>query len=98
MARAKYNDRQYRARADALKRKTRREDLPCSLCGRPFDWTITDYRNPGSWTADHVEPLARGGALLGELRPAHRACNSRRGDGSNAKPIIQAVKTTRRWV
>jgi hypothetical protein len=97
MAKAKYNDRQYRARADALKRKTRREGLVCWICRKPFDWTVTDYRDPRAWTADHVEPLAQGGALLGELRPAHRACNSRRGDGTRQRKQLKPIRKTRDW-
>lgn len=76
MGKAKYNDRAYKARWHALRRKR----LPCWLCGRPIDYN-TDWRAPQSFTADHVEALANGGKLLGELRPAHRACNSRRGKG-----------------
>jgi hypothetical protein len=47
-----------------------------------------------SWTADHVVPiaqaLARGmtqpQALRGEIRGAHRACNTRKGDGPVKAP------------
>ncbi|MEU8086323.1 HNH endonuclease signature motif containing protein [Micromonospora sp. NPDC049101] len=42
----------------------------CWLCGR--------Y---GANTADHVTPLSRGGTNdLSNLRPAHKACNSGRGN------------------
>lgn len=41
----------------------------CHLCGEP-----------GADTLDHVVPLSRGGSNgVGNLRPAHRGCNSRKG-------------------
>ena len=37
-------------------------------------------RKPGADTADHLSPRAAGGSnTLGNLRPAHRACNTARG-------------------
>ena len=45
--------------------------ITCWLCGegaRPDD----------PWQADHVVPMAEGGAPDGELAPAHRSCNIRR--------------------
>lgn len=92
-----YSDREYRKRTAALKRKTKRENWPCWLCGREFDWSITDYQAPRAFTADHLEPLARGGRLLGELRPAHRGCNSRRGDGRERKNELKGFETLVDW-
>ena len=43
---------------------------PCALCG-----------DPGADTVDHILPVSKGGtAALENLRPAHRKCNSARGD------------------
>jgi hypothetical protein len=33
-----------------------------------------------AFTLDHVVPVGRGGDELGESRPAHRSCNSSRGN------------------
>ena len=46
----------------------------CALCGRPP--TLTDRLE-----ADHIVPLALGGAplALDNLRAAHKSCNARRG-------------------
>ncbi len=45
--------------------------LPCALCGLP-----------GADTVDHIVPVSLGGTHeLGNLRPAHRKCNSSRGNG-----------------
>lgn len=46
----------------------------CSICAE-------EIRHESQLTLDHVVPLARGGAhSLENLRPAHRACNSWKGD------------------
>lgn len=42
----------------------------CWICGEPISHDVT---------FDHLMPLALGGSPLGEGRPAHRSCNSRRG-------------------
>lgn len=91
-----YADKTYRKRQAALKRASQRENLTCWLCGKPFDWTIENYLHPQAFTADHVEAIGNGGRLLGELRPAHRGCNSRRGKRRTPEQI-QPPQTTRRW-
>lgn len=84
--------RAYRNAASALKRKARRLDLPCHLCGERFDWTLP-YYDGGAFTADHLDPIATGGSIVGPLLPAHRSCNARKGDGQR----VQRVPTTRAW-
>lgn len=66
----------------------------CWLCGQPIDLNL-DARDPMSWTADHVDPLSHGGAEvdLANLRPAHRRCNSSRG---NRDPWDR-LETSRAW-
>lgn len=90
------NDREYTRRRDALKRMARRDDLPCWLCGNAIDFEL-DYKHPMSFTADHVEAVAAGGSMTGPLKPAHRACNSRR----QAQPVRQMrtiqAPTTNGW-
>ena len=93
--RSQRSDRDYLARRDALKRRTRRYGLRCWICGAGFDFSL-DYRDPMAWTADHVHPVASGGAMLGELRPAHRSCNSRRGAFRDVAAVPKP-KTARRW-
>lgn len=66
--------RQNRVYADlsrALRRKAKREGLPCHICGRPIDFEA-DWRDPQSFTYDHDTPLARGGSPRGPGKPAHR--------------------------
>ena len=89
------DDRAYRARSAALKAETKRRDIPCHICGRPID-TELDWREPMSFTADHVKAIANGGHVMGPLLPAHRSCNARRGTRESVQTIAPP-KTSRRW-
>lgn len=72
--------RAYRRAAAELKRRCAREGLCCSRCGLPIDTTLP-ATDPMSFTADHPEALANGGALVGQVLEAmHRRCNSSKGD------------------
>lgn len=84
--------RAYRKAATALKRKARRHNLRCHLCGEPFDWSLP-YYDGMAFTADHLSPLGGGGHILGTLLPAHRSCNAKKGDGKR----VSRTKTTRAW-
>ncbi|RJO74903.1 HNH endonuclease [Nocardia panacis] len=64
------------------------------MCKQPIDLELP-YTEAMSFTADHIEPRSRGGALLGELRAAHRRCNSRRGNRANTQADL--IPTTREW-
>lgn len=90
-----YWDHSYRKRTAELKRRVKANGLPCWLCGRGID-TDLPWTHAMSFTADHVQPLAHGGKVLGELRPAHRSCNSSRGAKRTAENV-QRPKTTREW-
>jgi hypothetical protein len=91
------NDRTYVAKRDALKRQARRNNTPCHLCGKPFDFDLP-WKHAMSFTADHLTPVGVGGSMTGPLAPAHRSCNSRRGvkdlDGLTR---VQKPKTSRNW-
>jgi hypothetical protein len=50
----------------------------CALCGQEIDLTLGQY-DPRSFTADHVEAVAKGGDNLGPLVPMHRHCNLTKG-------------------
>ena len=59
----------------------------CWLCGKP-----------GADTVDHILPLSKFPELahdLGNLRPAHRSCNSKKGAGSGT-PAADMPRS-RRW-
>lgn len=47
----------------------------CHICGQPA-------RHDDPLEADHITPVSRGGSdEFSNLRPAHRSCNRRRGQG-----------------
>lgn len=83
--------RAYRRKAARL----RRTNTICWLCGQPIDPTLP-ATHAQSWTADHVIPLHQGGHVLGELRPAHRGCNSSRNGKQQAQPATERP-TSRSW-
>lgn len=91
----RYDNRTYRKRTSALKAHVKRTGEPCWLCGKPIDLNLP-YTHPMSFTADHVDAIANGGKLLGELRPAHRSCNSARGR-KRTHEQIKPPTTSRNW-
>lgn len=111
MAKTWRNNPQYVRQREALKRHYQAGDLPCAECGKPFLWEYEDrkaypeyWKDPRSFTADHIAPIATGGHMapgIAGLRGLHRACNSRRGDGTRNKapksPIPTPLKTSRKW-
>ncbi|QPZ39533.1 HNH endonuclease [Paramicrobacterium chengjingii] len=91
------NDSAYVKKRDALFRQGRKNGIGCHICGKPIDYNL-DWKHPMSKTADHINPIANGGKMTGELRLAHRSCNSRRG----TKPLntitqVPSPKTSRKW-
>ncbi|MBF0809178.1 HNH endonuclease [Rothia nasimurium] len=91
----RYNNRTYLKHTAALKAHVKRTGEPCWLCGKPIDLELPST-HPMSFTADHVDAIANGGKLLGELRPAHRSCNSARGR-KRTREQIKPPKTSRTW-
>lgn len=91
------NDRAYVAKREALKRQCKKTGALCWLCHKPFDYDL-DWKHPMSFTADHVEAIANGGSMTGELRPAHRSCNSRR-QATPVETVKRAVplRTSKQW-
>lgn len=60
----------------------------CSLCAEPIDVSIMDELHPMYATLDHVVPLSEGGRHAADnLRPAHRVCNSLKGDAYDGSPF-----------
>jgi 5-methylcytosine-specific restriction endonuclease McrA len=70
--------------------------LPCWICGHPINPRL-DTRHRLSFTLDHVLPVSKRPDLLldrANARPAHRACNSSKGNRTAARPQQRA---SRRW-
>ena len=80
----------------------------CEVFGRP---AAIDYglppSDPLSFSADHLVPVSRGGAMYAQenLAPAHRRCNEWRRDKSVAQVLaiarrsrgVREVVTTTEW-
>lgn len=64
----------------------------CWLCEEKIDMTLI-YHDKMAWTADHVQSLHMDGDpySLANLKPAHRSCNSKRGNQ------IRGQKSSRVW-
>lgn len=94
---SKYSDRTYQNKRAALRRQARKNDLPCTICGHKIDYDLA-WPHPMSFSADHVQPISKGGRLYGDLTPVHMACNSRRGNRElGALKQIKKPKTSRDW-
>ncbi len=68
-----------------MREHVRRRGGNCHICGQPIDYTIPYYLpgtrspNPEAYVADHVVPIAKGGAHdLSNGRAAHVAWNSKK--------------------
>lgn len=77
-----------------LQRKILTESRVCWLCGYEIDMRLP-ATHAMSATVDHVVPLSQGGNPLDptNLRPAHRRCNSVKGD----RPALPRTPTSRAW-
>ena len=91
------NNRAYVAKREALKHHAKRNNIPCWLCGQPINWNA-HWKDKDSFTADHIKPVANGGKMTGQLKPAHRSCNSRRGKREHITTLITTHTTTRTWL
>jgi 5-methylcytosine-specific restriction endonuclease McrA len=85
MAKPQYGADWRRLRLEAL----RRYGTTCWICGKP-----------GADTVDHLNPVHVVGAGLPsiyDVRPAHRACNTRRGNRTRRWNRNGASKQSREW-
>ena len=76
----------YKKRIGTWRRKLERDPAlaKCWICGQAIDMNLPPL-HARAFTLDHLVPLAKGGALDGEVKPAHRSCNASRGDGRRTK-------------
>lgn len=80
---------------DRIRAALRREARPCHICGGPIDYSLPSS-DPQSFQADHIVPLARGGAnTLANSAPSHRVCNRSKGSKDFA-PIIKRSGSLRK--
>ena len=89
-AKKKANKRQYdwayKKRIASWRKKLERDPslAVCWICGGAIDMNLPPTHGR-AFTLDHLVPLAKGGTLDGEVKPAHRSCNASRGDGRRTK-------------
>lgn len=99
------------AKRTALRNRVKAMGLPCHLCGREIDYSLTTWidpkdgrvkRHPWSFELDEIVPVSKGGSPFDfdNVAPAHRICNQRRGN----KPLRKrppsndsALPTSRDW-
>lgn len=92
-------------RRNKLRKRVAELGLPCHLCGRPIDYTLTTWvdpkdgktkRHPLSFELDELKPVSLGGDPYDfeNVAPAHRICNQRRGN----KPVNVGVRIAKRWM
>lgn len=76
----------YKQRVKAWRKRLERDPAlaKCWICGGTIDMALP-HLHARSFTLDHLIPLSKGGALEGEVKPAHRSCNASRGDGRRTK-------------
>lgn len=75
----------------------------CALCGQPLDHNAKAHTY-WSTTVDHIIPISQGGNPydLSNMRPAHKGCNTSRGNGRTTgkgtrRPRTQPIRGTRSW-
>lgn len=103
MPRGKDPRRASGTRRTKLRKRVAELGLPCHLCGRPIDYTLTTWtdpkdgrvtRHPMSFELDEIVPVSKGGDPLDfeNVAHAHRICNQRRGN----RPVEAARREARR--
>ncbi len=87
-------------RRDQLRKWLGAQGLPCALCGKPIDYSLTTWIDPGdgrvkrhplSFEVDEIVPVALGGDPLdrANVQPAHRICNQKKGKRVAARVVAR---------
>ena len=100
------------AKRTALRNRVKAMGLPCHICGRPIDYSLTTYvdpkdgrtkRHPLSYELDEIVPVSKGGSPFDfdNVAPAHRICNQRRGNKNlhqkPSEPACDPLPKSRCW-
>lgn len=94
-----------------LRKRVASLGLPCSLCGRPIDYTLTTYVDPKDgkrkphpmrYELDEIVPISKGGSHIDpeNVQPTHRICNQRKGNKvvRREPPKEEQTPTSRNWL
>lgn len=75
------------SRRTKLRNRVRAMGLPCHLCGMPIDYSLP-AGDPMSYELDEIVPVSKGGSPYdpGNVAPAHRICNQRKGNRADLRP------------
>lgn len=95
--------RQNGYKRDQLRKRVAALGLPCSICGKEIDYSLTTWidprdgkrkRHPLSYELDEIVPISKGGSHIDpdNVQPTHRICNQRRGN----KPMSAVRKAGRK--
>lgn len=93
----KRDPRDHHRRRDRHRRRIAQGNPPCALCGEAIDFTLRSP-HPDSYEADHIVPIAQGGAdSVENLQASHRRCNRAAGDKrTRTRPAVWFI-THRTW-
>ena len=92
-----------RARVVQLARERAANGEPCGICGEPIDLSLSQWytdpkdgkrkRAPWSCECDEIVPVSLGGSPIDEdnTQPVHRACNVRKGNGTQKRNKVETV-------
>lgn len=74
---------------DKLRARVAAQHRPCHLCGYPIDYSA-HHLSKTAFVLDELTPVSRGGSPLdyNNVAPAHRCCNSWRGN----KPVTKSLR------
>ena len=79
-----------------LRARVFREEDICCICGKPVDKSLPGAHPMGP-TLEHTTPWSRGGTNTRDnVHLAHRSCNIRKGNGTNAR-VTPPIPTSRDW-
>ena len=96
---------------DLLRKRVATWGLPCALCGKPIDSSLTTWidpkdgkrkRHPLSYELDEIIPVSKGGSPIDpdNVQPTHRICNQKRGNRPMVKKKAKQgnqTPTSREW-
>lgn len=82
----------------ALKRQAQAIQAPCSICGKPINYSAAPYE-PDSFTADHIIPWHYSqDDSIHNLQVACRWCNTSKGKQATPKAVRRVeTKQSREW-
>lgn len=86
------------SRRSRLRARVAARGEPCHLCGCPIDYELP-AGHPMSYELDELLPVSRGGDPLdiGNVAPAHRLCNQRRGNRLLGEQHPPRLPHSRAW-